>query len=521
MFEQPELTFDYIIIGTGPSGAAMAKTLSDNFDVSVLVLEAGDNNTNEYPIQKISSETWRYFPRYFWQGRTVMQESVNNRLFNWTTGRTLGGGSSVNGGQYVRPTAYVMDIWADSFGPLWSFSNALASFRELENYSGETNSPQSRGYRGPINIRQTPVLVPELTRKLTNAISIGTQYPIILDYNDPNTPLGAFYRWQLYQHSDGSRESSATAFLSSNVMTPDGIGVNGRKLRVLMEATALRILFNDNKEAVGVEFLLDGYCFQAYALKKVIICAGINSSELLMLSGIGPSELLENTDIQVLVNSPNVGEHLVNHLINTVTFSINSEDLRDLLDDPNAVYTGGAFLPMPYLEDYRSIQLIGEVSNGLLTLSVIHLNPRSSGSIQTQNNDPLKIVLADYNFLGSRSDMDMIKNIFRNYIVKIAAALSSLDSSYQLISPSLETINNNALLEDFIRANCTQTYHEQSSNRMGHNIDEGVVNYKGEVFGVKNLIIADASIIPYTIDGNNSATSYLIGYTLAKTLLQE
>lgn len=520
MNEQAQ-AFDYIVIGTGPSGAVMAKTLSDNFNLSVLVLEAGSNNTNELPIMKTSSETWRFFSRYFWQGRTVMQQYANNRLFNWTTGRTLGGGSSVDGGLYVRPTADVMNLWADSFGPLWSFSNSTANLSELESFSGETTFPGSRGYNGPIHIRQSPVLVPELTRKLTYALSTSTGYPIILDYNDPNTPLGAFYRWQLYQQPNGNRESSATAFLSSDVMTLDGYGVNGRKLRVLTEATALRILFNEQTEAVGVEFLLDGYFYQAYASKKVIVCAGINSSELLMVSGIGPSELLEYVGIPTLINSPNVGGNLVNQIYNTVTFSVKEEDLKELLDDPNAIYTGGAFVPLPFMKNMRGVQLIGEVLNNLLTLYVINLNPESKGSIQVQNNDPLKIVLADYDFLSSKTDMENIKSIFRNYIFKIADTLSALDASYQLISPTREIIDNDILLEAFIKSNCMQTYHDLGFNKMANNIEEGVVNHLGEVFGVKNLIIADSSIIPYTIDGNNSATSYLIGYTLAKTLLPE
>ncbi|MDF2803727.1 MAG: dehydrogenase [Anaerocolumna sp.] len=521
MFEQSDLIFDYIIIGTGPSGAVMAKTLSDNPNISVLVLEAGDNNTNELPIQTISNETWRYFPRYFWQGRTVLQQHVNNKLFNWTTGRTLGGGSSVNGGQYVRPSIYTMNAWEESFGPLWSFSNAVNSFVNLENYYGETSSPLARGYNGPIDVSQIPEHIPALTQKLTNALSIGTGYPIILDYNDPNTPVGAFYQWQLYQQPDGNRESSATAFLSSEVMTPDGYGVNGRQLRVLMEATALRILFDENKVAIGVTFLLDGYCYVAYASIKVIISANINSSQLLMLSGIGPTELLEFVGVPTLVNSPRVGDNLANHLINTVTFSVNDSDLNEFLVDPNPLYAGGAFVPTPFTEEDRDVQLIGEIINGFLTLYVIYLNPKSKGSIQAQNNDPLKIVLADYNFLSSQLDMDMIKDIFRTYVVKIAAALSAIDPSYQLVSPSIETINNDTLLENFIRSNSSQSYHEQSFNIMADSIEEGVVNSKGEVFGVKNLIVADCSIVPYTIDGNNSATAYLIGYNIAKTLLPQ
>lgn len=254
---------------------------------------------------------------------------MDERTFEWTTGRLSGGGSSINGEQYVRPTPSVLREWEKLLGPLWSPEQAIQNFKQLENYHGKTNNPEIHGFHGRLNIRQAPTNPPRVTKKLVSAIEQATGFVKILDYNDPRTPLGPFNRWKLYQKTDGERESSSTAFLSSDIMTPDGIGVNGRKLRVFYKSTALRILF-EGKKAIGIEFLKEGHKVQAFARKKVIISAGINSAQLLMLSGIGPSKELQQADIPVVFDNPNVGEFLTNHTLNTATFTMNQKDIPEL-----------------------------------------------------------------------------------------------------------------------------------------------------------------------------------------------
>lgn len=514
------LTYDYIVIGTGPAGAVMTTILSLNSEDTILVLEAGDNNSDEWPILKTSNDTWRYFPNYFWQGRTISQQYVNKRAFNWTTGRLLGGGSSVNGGQYVRPTNQVLEKWEELLGPMWSPANAQKAFVHLENYNGATTNPKARGYDGPLHIRQAPRVVPTITKKFVDAIELGTGYPVILDYNDPTTPIGPFYRWQLYQFPNGQRESSANAFLFPSIIKHACNYLYGRNFTVSINSTVTKILLDYNLKAKGISYIENGRHNTAYAKKKVILSAGINSSQLLMLSGIGQEEMLSDANIKTFDNNPYVGSNLTNHLLNTATFSVNQMDLEEKMDDENSVYYGGAFLPYPNSQnDERGIQLIGEVSGNLLTVSIINLLPESRGSISIQNNDPLKIVLADDGYLSDQTDLTNIKNVFRNYIVAIANALNSIDTSYKLISPSLDIINDDAALENYIRNNAIGTYHQQSFNRMAPFQNGGVVDNLGNVYGTHDLIVSDSSIIPFTVDGNNSATSYLIGYTLANNII--
>lgn len=519
-----EMTFDYIVIGTGPAGAVIAKTLTDDKRTSVLVLEAGGNHDQD-PAIRDSTEApeleEHYFPQYFWQGEGVPQPGVDDRTFEWTTGRLLGGGSSINGEQYVRPTAAVMRQWERLLGDLWSPERAIKTFKRLERYRGQTTNPSIHGRRGRVHIRQAPEEPTAMAKKLVAAIQRATGFKEILDYNDPATPLGPFTRWQLYQDASGQRESASTAFLSPDIVTPSGRGVDGRKLLVLPRSTALRINF-EARRAVGVSFVRDGVAHQARALRKVIISAGINSAQLLLLSGIGPADQLTAADVPVLFENPNVGRRLRNHTLNFAVFATNPNDRPLPRGDANALYTGGAFLPDPTpgaSASQRGVQLVGIGSGENLTLAILYLRPKSRGSIRIQSRDPLQIALADEAFLANPADLESVKRIYKTYITRIASRLSAIDPAYRLLSPAPEVLADDERLEAFIKENFAHNHHQQGSLRMAPLRDGGVVDAEGNVYGVQDLVVADASIVPFTVDGNTSAAAYLIGATIAQQLL--
>ncbi|ARF16082.1 GMC family oxidoreductase [Sporosarcina ureae] len=523
-------TYDYIVVGTGPAGAAIARKLTDDNQNSVLVLEAGDNNSKEQPIRDSLFAppfilTEDFFPQYFWQGKGVPQKNVKDRSFDWTGGRTLGGGSSINNNQYVRPSQANMKQWENLLGPLWSPEQETYQFSQLEKYNGQTQNPNARGYNGKLDIRQAPAYPTSMVEKLVTAIERATGFTRILDYNDPNTPLGPFTRWQLYQTPYGQRESSDTAFLSPDVMKESGEGVGGRRLLVTYNSTVQRVIFDNNKRAIGVEFFKEGNCYYAYARKKVIVSAGINSPQLLMLSGIGPADTLNKAGISVVHHNANVGKNMTTHPVNTSMFTTNPNDKALPDADPFALYTGGAFLPDPTPgadPNRRCVQLIGQIgAGGMLSIILIVLEPKSQGTVRIQNADPLKIVLADAGFLNNRSDLETIKNIYRVYIKSIAEELAKIDSHYQLVTPTLETIQDDSKLEAFIKDNLGPTHHIQGTLRMAPNENQGVVNAMGEVFGVENLIVADDSIAPFVSDGNTSAPAFFIGANIADQLLRQ
>src|SRR5699024_2216383 len=129
--------------------------------------------------------------------------------------------------------------------------------------------PEARGYQGRLDIRQTPVKPTTMVEKIIKAMERATGIKRILDYNDPNTPIVPFTRWQLYQMTNGIRESADTAFLTRDVVNEDGLGVKGRKLTISYKSTVRRIIFDENKRARGVEYVKEGRAKVAYARKKV------------------------------------------------------------------------------------------------------------------------------------------------------------------------------------------------------------------------------------------------------------
>ena len=500
----------------------LAKELSKNGRNTILLLEAGENNDYDALIRDSTTNLSLYKSSYFWQGNTIPQINANEKTFGWTTGRLSGGGSSINGEQYVRPSQNVLNEWGKIAGSMWGPTAANYYFAMIENINQIADNPEVH-YMGRLNINQTPKAVPAMTEKFISAIEQGTAYNKISNYNNPGTPIGPFLRWQLTQKPNGERESASTAYLFQDIVNNYGHGINRRKLNIYYKTTALRIIFNTNKDAIGIEYLKEGKCGISYARKKVIISAGINSAQLLLLSGIGPYDYLSKLNVPVIFDNPYVGQNLVNQTLNTAVFNVNSTDISEVLLEPSALYNGGAFLPAPYESNTnkRSVQLVGSYSNGILVVLIVLLDPKSRGNIFIQNNDPLKIVLADYKMLEDPQDLELIKSIYKEYIRNIAHAFSAIDPQYQLISPSLDIIENDKMLEQYIIDNIVDTHHHQSSLRMAPYSSGGVVDYMGRVYGVNNLIVADCSIIPSTTDGNTQAASYLIGYTIAQQLIAE
>lgn len=528
--------FDYIVVGTGPAGSVVTKKLSDGNRNTVLTLEAGGNDsTNQlvrdsrFAIPILLFED--FAPQFYIPGHGVPQKDAENRTFPWTGGRLLGGGSSVNNQQYVRPSAAVMKKWEDLLGPIWSPKEETRRFRELENYNGWTSNPSARGSQGRLNIRQIQVNPTNVTRKFVTAISEATGFPEILDYNNPDTPIGPFARYQLYQLPNGIRASADSAFLSSDIMTPDGKGVGGRKLKLSFHSTVTRVIFEGNK-AVGVEFIKNGSCYRAYARKKVILSAGITSVPILMQSGIGDAQLLRKHNIPVIVNNLNVGQHYADHPAVTATFKINPNDHVSPVDDPNSLYAGGAFLPDPAPgsdPNRRGIQMFsqaqpltgGAEGNHTMTIGAILLQPKSRGRAVIQDRDPLKIVLGDQAYLTDPADLETFMYTYKVYIKGIAERLAAIDPDYQLVTPSMDIIEDDAKLAQFIKENMAHGFHPQSMNRMDPSPENGVVNAKGHVHGVENLLIADDTIIPFTVDGNTSAPAFLIGAAIAEQIIKD
>lgn len=551
--EKKSYVADYVVVGVGLAGSVLCNLLSGDNKTSVIGIEAGNNNIYDNPI-KISAFagveynlTENYFPEYFWQQKPVPNGSLvnmnqatpNNSSFincslipnnqsdtnagDYTTGRILGGGSSINGQQYVRGTRGFYDQWSQIGGDIWSFENAVKNYIELEKYYGLTPNPCAHGYKGPMYIRQAPTNTTTIADDFVSAVTQATGLNRIHDddYNDtnPNAYVGPFGRWELFQYPDGTRAGAAEDFLNNNVINNQGAGLDGRRLLILLKTTALNIIW-DEKTARGVNVLSNGKFYKVYAKKEVIVCLGIHSSEFLQRSGVGPANLLKCLKIPVVYNNPNVGNGFTNQTFVTAVF--NSPEIPAVpLNDPNALYAGGAFLPTLISQDdpnLRGYQLIGGSSGpGNFSILVIHLQPHSEGAIRIQSTDPLTISLVDNNYFGDPTDVQAYVAAFQTYIKSIANSLSN--KGFELTSPTLEQINDTASLTEYILSTFEHTHHWLRSNRMSQDPCNGVVDSLGRVFGVNKLRIVDSSIIPLQNDGNTSAPVFLLSWIISKSII--
>lgn len=522
---QPNNRADYVVVGVGTAGALMAKKLSDDKRTSVIALHNGANLTQD-PLIKFSENAGLTVadaiigPPYYENGQTVPQPLADNRQLLWAIASPEGGASSVNAGAYCRGTNELYAHWQAIAGPLWSVNRILNIYKQLEHYHGETPNPEFRGYNGPISVRQVqdPTTV---ATKFNQAVINATGFPFVLDYNDPLTPIGNSSQLQYTQKGeDGDlRVSSATAFLNKKVITPNGRGVNGRKLRVLFEANALNIIWDANK-AVGVKYLQNGKTKKVFAKKGVVLCCGLKSSFLLLHSGVGSRALLEGLNIPVVFDNPNVGQGLADQPAIRMLFTSNPTDTP--LGPTNGLFAQISWLPAP-TGDQNKRELRFATVNPIpgFTLGLFDLcQPRSRGSVSINSKNPLDPPVINLGTFTNSEDLALFEEGLRIYIKNINLALQAIDPDYQLVFPDPAILDDPVQLTEFIRENVACNQHFQSHCRMAPLDQGGVVDSTGHVYGVTHLLVADDSVVPLCMDGSPMASAYLIADNIAKILIQ-
>lgn len=569
---------DYIVIGGGTAGATISKLLSDDKTTSVILLHNGKNLSQTPDIKYTKNVLFTVISTLFGApfsqtGTTIPQINANNNAINWVMGLPEGGNSAINAGAWARGTDEVYSQWEAFAGPEWSTAIIENLYKSLENYVGVTPDPATRGVGGPLNIRQVPTPTP-FSVKFTQAIIAATGVPLVVDYNDPFTPIGATTQMQYTQlGANGElRLSSSIAFLNPNVVSSDGRGVNGRKLRVKTKSTALRTIWKGNK-AIGVEYFHEGEIKKAYAKKGVIVCAGLFSSAFLMHSGVGPAEELAPLGIRVKYNNPNVGKALADqpllptlwatnpadtpispenscsspkslpsgvslNQLDTIFFdealflSLSSEDQTQLVNailcngyafPGNSVFAQIAWLPEPSNPGSNVRKVRFSSSNpfpGIALTMVDLVQPLSRGRITLSSFNPFTPPTIDNGLFTNPNDLDLYIETFQTYIKQLNATLHAMDSQYELIFPAPEIIDDSALIGEFIKDNVLSTQCWQSHCRMAPLNAGGVVDGTGRVYGVQNLFVADDSIVPVPMDGTTMASAYLIAANIARLLLQ-
>ncbi len=532
-----KLEADIIVVGGGAAGCVLMSELSENGQFSVLGIEGGLNLTTDPAIEAVGlpalllAGTGRY--KYFWPGwsQTVPMPGLNGRTSDWTTGMVLGGGASINGLYYGRGSNAVYSLWEGVSGSSnWSLNNILATFNALENYQGLTITPGARGVNGPLSVLQTPT-VSQITSDVLLPASQAAfpGIPTVVDYNDPSVENCIDPRAQWFIDPTGTkRASSATAYLDSTVMTPEGQGVNGHKLFMLFDAVAVKIIFDQDGRAKKVQYIQNGQLLEARARKAVVLASGINSSKLLQLSGIGPSQVLKNAGIKPVYINENVGQHLQNHPLIFITLLADPAANGIPPGAPYAFTINSVYLPVVggSSSDPRMLQILFEYipattqTPALVLVGFELLNPLSEGSVEIQSNNPFQIAAADDGFYQNPVDLENMKNAVQVYIRNLLAQLATIDPPYYqpilqdpIVAVALAGYSD-AAVEAYVKNNSNlslDVHHFTSHCKMAPLSAGGVVDGNLRVYGTKNVFVADDSICPVIPDINTAAAAMMIG----------
>ena len=536
--------YDYIVIGAGTAGGIVAKELTDDKCTSVLVLETGTNMMQEQSSgSNPGSGVLNADNKLSYNMLTKLQSAIGNRQLRISSGRAIGGSSEHNAMYAVRGSKEYYDEIAKLMGPQWSYDSIRALFIKNETYTGKTLEPSERGKNGPIFVRQQ--IIPEngLTTILAKAAEYALKVPMVEDYNTGVRDC-TFCKSQILNKEENGkfvRSSTATGYLNEKIVTqgnefyPDEYGVGGRELVILAKCTVDNIIFLRKKGqniAVGVRYVRDGLSQKAYARKGIILSAGNFSSVILQRSGIGKSTDLAKAGISTLVESPNVGYNFVTHFIAGVGIEVETSRLQAVISaDPDLPFPLGAFKGEGPTGG-RRLQLYSSVTpsavpaavvaqnnwafdpkktRNVMSISIYDLKPKSRGSIMVTHSDPEAYPSLDLNPLADPNDLNfMIDQYINVYNIMKKARKLDPDGIYKVVYPSesifelADETEKRRLLANYVRASYGNTAHFGGQCRMGTSIQDGVVDGFLNVFGTKNLKVADLSVFPVLHDGNNA-----------------
>ncbi|MFC9871222.1 GMC family oxidoreductase [Nocardia salmonicida] len=517
---------DYVVVGTGSSGAVLAARLSERSGTSVVALEAGPEDKNQ-AVHIPAAFSKLFQTDLDWNYLTTPQSELGDRQIFWPRGKMLGGSSSMNAMMWVRGFAADYDEWARAAGPDWSFANVVEYFRRIESVEDATEPDEGRD--GPLRISHQ-----RSARQWTDDFLAAAEHAGF-KRERANLPQPEGFTQTMVSQKRGARWSTVDAYLKP--------ARKRSNLTVLTGAQATRILFEGTR-AVGVEYRKDGITQIVCAGKEVVLCGGaINTPQLLQLSGVGDREELGRHGIPVVHHLPEVGLNLTDHLISLLGFAVDSDTLFDaekpvelinylarrqgmLTSNVGEAYGFVRSRPELELPDLEIIfgpapfydEGIGVAPGHGIALGPILLQPRSRGTVTLASADPLAKALVDPRYLSDPDGADRAALLAGLRIAHSIVTAEPLGSRIgRFLQPKRELATVEATLEDALTWHSHTLYHPTSTCRMGSDA-ASVVTPDLKVRGLDGLRVADASVMPTIIRGHTHAPSVVIGERAADLL---
>ena len=531
------MEFDFVIIGAGSAGCALANRLSADATYSVALLEAGGRDTNPWIHIPVGYFKTMDNPKTDWRYRTESDPGLNGRDIPWPRGRVLGGCSSINGLLYVRGQAEDFNHWRQLGNTGWAWEDVLPYFKRAETWKGDGTENSERGTDGPLSVSPTR-LKREIVDKWLDA-AVGAGYKRNPDYNSSDQEGVGYFQLTL---DKGRRCSSAVAYLKP--------ARNRKNLTIITHAQVERLLVEQG-EAKGVVANIKGQSQTIRARREVILSAGaIGSPQILMLSGIGDAQELTAKGIKPICDLPGVGKNLQDHLQARPVFKTN---LSTINIETNNIFKQGLIALQYAISQTGPMTMAASLGTGFLktdpllatpdiqfhiqpfsasapadgphkfsafTASVLQLRPESTGHLELKSADWRDHPAIHPNYLATKLDQDtIVKGI---QIARHIAQFEPLKSHIieEFIPGSKIDMDDYDATLNWARDNSVTIYHPTGTCKMGQD-DLAVVDARLKVRGLKGLRVADCSIMPTITSGNTNAPAIMIGEKLSDIILED
>jgi choline dehydrogenase-like flavoprotein len=528
-------TFDFVVVGGGSGGCAVAGRLSEHSQTSVALLDAGGKNDSWVVTTPFALVLMVAGNVNNWAFNTVPQAGLNGRTGYQPRGKGLGGSSAINAMVYIRGHRLDYDHWASLGNTGWSFADVLPYFKRSE--SNADFDGEYHGKDGPLAVNKLRTDNP--VQQIFLQAAQEAQFRYREDFNaEEHEGLGVYQVTQ----KNGERWSAARAYIHPHI-------ASRANLRVETHAHATRILF-EGKRAVGVEYRQGKELKQIRARREVIISSGaFQTPQLLQLSGIGDGAALAKHGIESRHHLPGVGQNLQDHPdfvfgymsdnpnFNGISLKALPRLLRAISQylrerrgpmTSNFAECGGFLKTRPDL-DVPDIQLHFGMAladdhgrkrhRGTgFTCHVCVLRPKSRGSVSLGGADPFAAPVIDPNFFGDPADLEtMVAGFKTTRRLLETPALRALQKK-DMFTEGVRTDDD---IRSLLRARVDTVYHPVGTARMGVNDPMAVVDPKLRVYGLEGLRVVDASVMPTLIGGNTNAPTIMIGEKAADMIRAE